>query len=164
MAGHGPPPKPDAIRQRRGSGPREKILPIPAKPVCDRTPKLPRRERGSGAWRPEVLAWWEDLWKSPMAAEFIEADMAGLYLLADLYQHRWTLRDDPKTLVAVVTEIRLQESRFGLSPQDRRRLGWVIAKVEKPEPGRGRARRGGMENPRDILRSTDPRSAMRLVP
>lgn len=108
-----------------------------------------------GEWHPHVLDWWRAVWRSPMAPEFLDADMkGGLYLLADLYQVRWTA-SSPNELINAAKEIRLQEVRFGLTPIDRRRLQWEVARGEQAEQRRPRRD--------DDKPSTDPRSALRAI-
>jgi hypothetical protein len=90
-----------------------------------------------------------------MASEYLDADMqGGLYLLADLHQLRWTLRDST-ALKEIAGEIRLQEVRFGLSPIDRRRLQWEVEKgdqaVERTETRR-RSKQASAKDPRDVLK------------
>lgn len=105
-----------------------------------------------------VVEWWTSIWRSPMASEYLDADMrGGLYLLADLHQARWTA---PSTaaMIEVAKEIRLQEVRFGLSPIDRRRLQWEIEKGEQAiERTTSRKQRktsaSGGNDPRSILKA-----------
>ena len=86
-----------------------------------------------------VVEWWDSVWRSPMASEFLDVDRrGGLYLIADLYQARWTA-DSASAIANISKEIRLQEARFGLSPIDRRRLQWEVARGEEAE----RLRHGG---------------------
>jgi hypothetical protein len=81
-----------------------------------------------------------------------------LYVLADLYQVRWTAKS-PTMLIEAVKEIRLQEPRFGLTPLDRRRLQWEVERGEEaatrtetrraPRP----ASKSGHKDPRDVLKA-----------
>ena len=75
-----------------------------------------------------VQEWWRDIWTSPMAAEYLEADKHGLYLLAELYHRRWNATKNSE-LRLLAAEIRQQEIRFGLTPIDRRRLQWEVEKA-----------------------------------
>lgn len=68
-----------------------------------------------------TVQWWQDVWRSPMAPEFLQADIHGLYVLAELRDRFWR---EPSA--ALAAEIRQQEQRFGLSPIDRRRLQWEV--------------------------------------
>lgn len=151
----GPPPKPAHLRQRRNKTPGEAQLPTEQSSLENTVPELPVRT--DRVWHPKVLEWWTSVWRSPMASEWLDADMrGGLYLLADLHQARWEA-DDPGTLVKVSAEIRLQEVRFGLSPIDRSRLRWTIAHsdeaVEKLEARKeGKAPKSGKKDPRSVLK------------
>ncbi len=87
-----------------------------------------------------------------MAAEWLQTDIAGLGLVAilydDFYQHPH---------VDLVKEIRLQRQCFGLTPIDRSRLQWEIFKGEDSERKRSRPVRPsspvGRQDPRRILTS-----------
>lgn len=165
MAGKGPPPKPDHLRQRRNKNPTSAILPTEEAALGNEVPTLPDRtpdDKGlSPPWHPMVLAWWESVWRSPMASEYLDADMkSGLYLLADLHQLRWEHRDST-TLNEVAREIRLQEVRFGLSPVDRSRLRWVISQGEEAAEKSEARREGKQQKPKKPAR--DPRAALKMV-
>lgn len=163
MAGKGPPPKPDHLRQRRNKNPTSAILPTEESSAGNEVPLLPAREPDKDGkkqdWHPGVIEWWESVWRSPMASEYLDTDMkGGLYLLADLHQLRWTSRDS-KELQGFSAEIRLQEVRFGLSPVDRSRLRWVISQGEEAAE-RTEARRQG-KTPK--AKGKDPRSVLKMV-
>lgn len=156
MAGRGPPPKPAALRQRRNKTSTRAQLPTEAEAAGFEVPELHERDDGE-AWHPNVLEWWESIWRSPMAREFLDADMrGGLYLLADLHQVRWTTTSRTGLLEAA-REIRLQEVRFGLSPIDRRRLQWEVARGEEAE------RRRSESKPPKANDGDDPRAALKAV-
>lgn len=144
---HGPIPKNRKLLQRRNKEGSAQIF-IDKHPL-KKMPELPKRRR---KWRPETLAWWEDIWSSPMASEFIKVDIHGLYILADLIDCYW--REHNATLA---TEIRLQRQCYGMTPIDRRRLQWNIERAEKAnERGRKRREKGKKSknyeiDPRDIL-------------
>lgn len=165
MAGRGPAPKPDHLRQRRNKLPNAAILPTEDEALANEVPVLPAREldgdKKPQAWHPQVLAWWESVWRSPMASEYLDADMkGGLYLLADLQQQRWDSRDKAN-LSAISAEIRLQEVRFGLSPVDRSRLRWVISQGEEAEEKTQARREGKQRKPKKPVR--DPRTTLKMV-
>lgn len=129
----GPMPKPPGLRQRRNKVSTRSVLPSEEQASKNKVPPLYKRERETEKWHPMVIAWWQSIWKSPMAAEYLDADMrGGLYLLAELQQQRWSTVD-PKVLAALAAEIRQQEVRFGLSPIDRRRLQWEVERGEQAE-------------------------------
>lgn len=97
------------------------------------TPDLPDFE--DVEWHPMTLSWWEDIWASPMAPEFDDSDVHGLYALAMLVNAFWY---EPSTGLA--GEIRLQRQCFGLTPIDRRRLQWEIDRGEEAEQSSRRRR------------------------
>jgi hypothetical protein len=102
-------------------------------------------------WQPLTVAWWRDVWASPMAPEYDESDRHGLFLLAVLVDQFW---ESPST--ALAAEIRLQRQCFGLTPIDRRRLQWEIERTDEAQD-RGRRRRTtpkgkGGDDPRGVLR------------
>ncbi len=78
----GPPPKPSHMRQRRNKVTTRATLEAPAKV---KVPKLPARARGRGAGAPRVRAWWSDVWKSPMASEYLDVHRHGLEAIAELF-------------------------------------------------------------------------------
>jgi len=94
-----------------------------------------------------TYAWWHDVWHSPMAAEFLQADIHGLYRLAVLVDSFWL--QPTKELAA---EIRLQQTAYGLTPIDRRRLQWEVERVEK-----------GRRPPAERPPSGDARSYLRAI-
>ena len=84
-------------------------------------------------WHELTLAWWDTIWDSPMAAEWVDADVPGLVILAALVDDFWRFGDK-----ATAAEVRMQQREFGLSPLSRRTLQWEIKRVQsaKPEPTR----------------------------
>jgi len=82
-------------------------------------------------WRPTTLAWWETIWDSPMADEWVDADVPALMALAVLVDEFWTFGDSK-----IHAEIRQASREFGLSPLSRRSLQWEIHKVESVRPSR----------------------------
>lgn len=97
-----------------------------------RAPVLPPVD---GDWHKMTVAWWRDTWASPMAPEFDESDVHGLYLLAVLVNEFWNAPS--KELAA---EIRLQRQCFGLTPIDRRRLQWEIERTDHAQAQGSRRR------------------------
>ena len=82
--------------------------------------------------------WWEDIWSSPMAAEYHRrSDKHGLYRLALLIDDFWAAPSAKANI-----EIRLAQKDYGLTPLDRRRLEWTIASAEKATDGRKAASPG----------------------
>ena len=92
-------------------------------------PEIPELPDDAGTiWHPMTRSWWEDIWSSPMAPEFDESDVHGLFVLAMLVNAFWI---EPSQ--ALAAEIRLQRQCFGLTPIDRRRLQWEIDRGEAAE-------------------------------
>ena len=114
----GPTPKNPATRRRTNRVSTARTLaPAPAAKV----PALPAGRE----WNELTLAWWRDVWASPMVSEFLDADAHGLLLLADLIDRYW--REPSQSLAA---EIRQHRQEFGLTPIARRRLQWEVARAE----------------------------------
>lgn len=94
-------------------------------------------------WRQATRDWWEVIWASPMADEWVDADVPGLLALAVLWDDFWRT-GDPKAHA----EIRQAAREFGLSPLSRRQLQWEIKRLAvappaRPQPGPSRAARRG---------------------
>jgi hypothetical protein len=145
----GPMPKDPAIRRRRNHAATRATLEAEEQPR-QRAPSLPARAEGT-EWHKLTRAWWKDVWASPMAGEFLQVDVHGLYLLAELVDAFW---EEPSKEMA--GEIRLQRQCFGLTPVDRRRLQWEIERVE--EATQRKRRPAAPVEPVD-----DPRSVLRIV-
>lgn len=140
-------PKDPKLRQRRNKTSTRAIL-LPETEALEGIPDLPKRRR----WHGLTLAWWQDIWQSPMAPEYLKADLHGLYLLAELVDRFWK-----KPTIALAVEIRLQRQCFGLSPIDRRRLQWEVEKVESV------TRKRDMEQKRRPAPTDDPRQYLTVV-
>jgi hypothetical protein len=81
-------------------------------------------------WHPMTVEWWEDIWPSPMAAEWHSSDVHGLYRLARLVDKFW-YASGLKEMREASAEIRLVSQQYGLAPLDRRKLEWTIAGSKK---------------------------------
>lgn len=152
----GPPPKSPKLKQRRNKDISARTF-QEKKPIKS-IPELPKRRR---RWREETIIWWKDIWKSPMAIEFLQSDIHQLYILADLIDQYW--RDEAKgkgASPALATEIRLQRQCFGLTPIDRRRLQWEIEKAETANVKGQKRRDQGRKTKKYKI---DPRSALESV-
>ena len=143
----GPVPKNPALRQRRNKSATRAELTTDEEPR-KRAPQLPRGRE----WHRLTRAWWREVWRSPMAEEFLASDVHGLYILAELVDQFWMM---PATGLA--TEIRLQRQCFGLTPIDRRRLQWEVTRAEDATKRRGqrkvRQAQDGEIDPREALRA-----------
>lgn len=147
-----PAPKPAHMRQHRIKT--STAARLQADPKIE-APELPGR-----AWHPQTVAWWEDIWASPMAPEFDSSDRHGLFALACLVDDFW-MADSPTERAKLASEIRLQRQCFGLTPIDRRRLQWEIERgdeaSERTKKRRGKPAAKGADAP------TDPRSILHAV-
>lgn len=155
MAGMGPLPKPMATRQRTNrQSTRATLVALPeAQYRSQRVPPLPKRDPESGQpeWHALTKVWWRDIWRSPMAAEYLKADTHGLYVLAEIVDRFWH-----KPSVEGAAEIRQQRQHYGLTPLDRRRLEWTVQRVEE----------GARRSPPPPSRQSaagDPRSLLEVV-
>ena len=117
----GPLPKPNSQRRRQN---KESAFVSLSGARKGPIPKLGRK--ATGAWSPETREWWERIWRSPVATQWIEVDEHGLREIALLRDQ--SRRQPSPTLLR---EIRLREDAYGLSPMSRRRLRWEIG----PEGG-----------------------------
>ena len=146
----GPTPKDPKIRQRRNRAATRATLVRIAAPR-KRAPRLASRGKGQ-EWHKLTVAWWRDIWHSPMADEYLRADRHALFRLAMLIDLFWT---EPTKEIAA--EIRLEQQAFGLTPLDRRRLEWSIEQVETAQ-GRTRTAQQetqGEEDPRELLKMVE---------
>lgn len=146
----GPTPKAPEMRQRRNRTSTAATLP------SESGRRAPPLHKHSGApecdWHPMTRAWWRDVWRSPMAAEFLKADVHGLYLLAELVDRFWLTGD-----TELAKEIRLQRQCFGLTPIDRRRLQWEVPQERK-------TRKSERTPPTSSASAgPDPRAALRAI-
>lgn len=134
----GPAPKDPALRQRQNKASTKATL---YEREDASAPDMPKGRR----WVQQTKEWWRDVWKSPMATEFLQADWHALYRLAVLVDMFWR---EPS--VQLSKQIMSEEARFGLTPLDRRRLEWKVdrgpAKAAPTRVDRG-------EDPRKLLRA-----------
>lgn len=103
-------------------------------------------------WRPPTVAWWETIWASPMANEWVDADVPDLMAIAVLVDEFWTFGDSK-----IHAEIRMASREFGLSPLSRRQLQWEIVRVEEAEGRRARSTppMEPVDDPRSVLSALD---------
>lgn len=151
-----PLPKPPALRQRRNRSSTAATLPSVEDAAKNEVPPLYPRAATEN-WHPRVRAWWDGIWKSPMASEWLEADVLGLvYRTAELQQDFWTSKD-AQGRVAVEVRIAKNEEKLGLSPIDRRRLQWEIEKGEQA------SERTQTRKARKAVAGKDPREVLKAI-
>ena len=97
-------------------------------------PELPAERE----WHPLTVRWWADVWGSPMAGEYLDADVHGLFRLALLVDDYWNA-GTPSARKELAEEIRLQGQAFGPTPLDRRRLEWTVGQVERRDQAHGKS-------------------------
>lgn len=144
------PPKDPKLRQRRNRDVTSASL-IDTSPLIDGVPELPQRFNEEGIeidWRSESVVLWDEIWSSPMATEYTQADVHRVLLYVDLWDRYWR-----KPTTACAAELRLQGVCLGVTPIDRRRLQWEIKRVEEPKK----------DVPKRPERKGDPRSTLRAV-
>src|SRR5690242_17636012 len=124
----GPAPKPSHLRQRANRKAGAGVLSIVPSETAKRRkiPEIPNPN--NRVWHPFTLKQWENAWRSPMASQWLDSDFDGLARLA------WLWDDFNKTgSLDYIKEIRLQSAAFGLTPLDRSRLQWEVARGDEAE-------------------------------
>ena len=106
-------------------------------------------------WPRLTRAWWRNVWRSPMASEYLDTDRDGLVRLAILVNAYYVAPG-----IKLAAEIRQQEARFGLSPVDRSRLQWEVQKGEEAQ-SRRKTHPVVVEGAGDA--ADDPRQLLRAV-
>lgn len=116
-------------------------------------------------WHAQTIAWWNDVWTSPMESAWDESDVHNVYVVALLYDDIWTARS-PKERKEALGEYRLQRADLGLSPYSRRRLEWTIEGArEAQERGEKRRQSKGQQpaGPSTTGTGADPRHGLTSV-
>lgn len=144
----GPAPKPAHLRQRTNRKSGSATIEAPERPRILKIPNPDGRE-----WHELTLRAWKNAWASPMASQWLDTDVDAMGRLAVLWDE--FNKGDTK----VMAEIRLQEQRFGLSPLDRSRLQWEVARAD--EAGQKTARR--IDQQRKRTGTHDPRHVLSMV-
>lgn len=114
-------------------------------------------------WHPQTLAWWNDVWTSPMANEWDYSDLHNVFVVALLYDDIW-MATSAKARKEALSEYRLQRADLGLSPYSRRRLEWTIETAAEAT-ARGEKRRGNgrVPVPAPQAGAPDPRAHLSSV-
>lgn len=116
--------KTDGTRQRRNKATTRATLTTP-EPNEILIPQLPAYPTEGEYWDDLTLLWWDSVWSSPMASQYLPSDFFGLLRLAYLNDKFWK---HPSTTTA--SELRLLERDFGLSPLNRKRLEWTANQAD----------------------------------
>ncbi|WGH20784.1 terminase small subunit [Gordonia phage Commandaria] len=166
MAGTGPAPKPASARQRRNKASSSAVLKAVENPDIPPMPDaadwlggiedLVDGEQYEREWPKPVLAWWNDIWSSPMSNEFQDSDIHGLYLacfyLSQVLNPFLKMSDRISASKAYEVQVR----NFGLNPMSRRTLQWEIERTEEAQE-RGKRRRSKAKSDPDRPEPADPR-------
>ena len=153
MPGTGPPPKDPSLRQRRNRTSTRSVLPaLPDRPRGE-IPPLP--SIGHRKWHPDVERWWSLLWTSPIASKIPASEVPSLEMVAIL-RNDFHRASNPKDRARVLSEIRLQERRWGLDEMSRRGLQWEF---ERP----GDTGTPAPQAPPPPDADDDPRKVLRMV-
>ena len=91
-------------------------------------------------WHPAVKEWWTFIWDSPMASEYIHADLHGLYL-GCYYLHQ-SLNPDFKISDRnnMTKQFENVQKNYGLTPSARQTLRWQVAQGEAAQGRTNRMR------------------------
>lgn len=81
-------------------------------------------------WHPVVMDWWEDIWDSPMAGEFIKSDFTNLYLAAKYLHHAVDGYTKDTAARAYGDKFERICKSYGLDPLARASLRWSISQGE----------------------------------
>lgn len=126
----GPPPKPAHLRQRMNKKAGNAVL--TARNAVE-VPEIPNPD--ARVWHELTLKDWAEWWQSEMASQWLPTDVSGLGLLAIIVDNFYK---EPN--IKDLQEIRLQRQCFGLTPLDRSRLQWEVARGEEADQQRKRAK------------------------
>lgn len=115
---------------------------------------------GGREWSPLTVAWWADIWSSPMSSEYHDSDRHQVIVLAMLMDDFFTA--ESRTMRTTISaEIRQHRTAFGMTPYDRRRLEWTIEQAEgAKDSGKSRRERAGNVQPKA---GSDPRAVLSIV-
>lgn len=78
-------------------------------------------------WHPAVAAWWKDIWTSPMASEFVDSDIHGLYLGCYYLHESLNPINKMSDRIAASKQFDSVVKNFGLTPSARESLKWQVA-------------------------------------
>ena len=118
----------------------------PEKNPMKRAPKLPAHPGGL-EWSEQARDYWQKIWASPQASQFLKVQIPFLVILLVLMEKFTTSPN-----ASLSREIRAWQKSFGLSPDDLRGLDWVVPSAEEPKPpAKAIKDRGDDPDPRSYL-------------
>lgn len=123
-------------------------------------PQGPAEETEPGfepEWRQPVIDWWDSIWSSPMASEFVESDVYGLYM-GCVY-----LQESLNPYLKVADRIKNAQAwekvvkDFGLQPSARESLRWQVAQGTQAQNRTDQIRQQkNVENKYKAAKANDP--------
>lgn len=78
-------------------------------------------------WNDAVVRWWESIWSSPMASEFVESDIHGLYLACMYLHESLNPFHKPSDRNTFAKSWEAAVKNYGLTPSARETLRWQVA-------------------------------------
>jgi hypothetical protein len=116
-------------------------------------PPLADRAGNPVPWHAQTIAWWADIFSSPMSVEYHKSDIWGLIALAVLWNKFWNNPSDDAH-----KEIRLARKDFGQTPLDRMRLQWQLENTDEAQSKGDKRRAQNQTNLESVPDDdTDPR-------
>ncbi len=106
-------------------------------------------------WHPLTRQWWDDLWLSPMAPEYMRMDFHGMFRVAMLMNDFWTA-ETAKQRADIQVRLEKADAEFGTNPLARKRLEWQIEETDSKKAS-GRRRRQKDDEPAKPPPGEDPR-------
>lgn len=85
----------------------------------------------------ETYAWWDHIWRTPMATQWDPGDIPALVELAILRNRLM------QGAITVASEVRLRSDQFGLTPEGRQKRRWIVTDedLERALPTEGARKR-----------------------
>lgn len=93
-------------------------------------------------WHEQTLAWWNDVWTSPMVSAWDDSDVHNVMVVALLYDDIWSATT-PRERKDALAEYRQQRADLGLAPLARSRLQWTIETADAAKASGDRRRQAG---------------------
>lgn len=86
-----------------------------------------QEEEGPAQWAGPVVDWWQDIWSSPMAGEFVDSDVHGLYLACYYFHESLNPFYKASDRIAFAKQFENSIKNYGLTPSARESLRWQVA-------------------------------------
>lgn len=148
----GPAPKDQSTRARRNKSTTRAVLSADHSVIA---PELPEEI----SWHSLTRRWWADLWASPMATEYANVDINGMFRVAMLLNDFW-MAETHKERAEIQVRLEKADADYGTNPLARRRLEWQIEATEDAKDrGRGRTAAKKPQPPT----GDDPRASLYVV-